>query len=111
IEKRGSPRRLERCHRYALRHLGDVGTGGTGFRLTRWWRHTSPHRILIQGPYDLETVGTCRSELNFGLAERELDVWLGRERRGRKAAAFLHGLRRNLIQCTTRYAERYPDME
>jgi hypothetical protein len=95
IEEGGSPRRLEGCHRHALRDLGDIRTGGAGFGLARRCWCMPSLRLLIQIAHQLDPVRTRRGQLYFSLAEPELDVRLCGQRRGWKAAALRHGLCRD----------------
>src|SRR6516165_5427915 len=78
IEKCSATSCLKRCRRHALRYFGYISTGCADFRLTRRWRHMSSLCLPIQIAHHSESVGACRRELYFGLAGRELDVWLRR---------------------------------
>src|SRR5262249_18298908 len=74
-------------------------------RLHWWWRNPPRPCFRPDARQNLERQRTRRCELQLCLAQCKLEVWVGRKRRRREAAALLDRLLGDLVPGATRAAE------
>src|SRR5271167_5155608 len=88
IEQSPTAGGLESNPGHPLRHLCDVGRGRARFGVSSRRRHPSGLNLCVKAGKELNGERASGREFDLRLAQRELKVRMGRERRRRKPTAF-----------------------